>query len=308
MCLFRLFNKRVCIWLACLACAVLLKGQNVEVGAVETLPLPDVPATLREPTERANYIVGHFWDAMEWSDTLRSHQRDFMEQNFSNYISVFPYAEEVVREEAVTELLKKAEADGGAYRLLADVADHYLYDVSSPMYNEDYYILFAEKVSQSALMGEAERLRIARRLEMAKKNRPNMKAMDFSYITREGKRSALHKTKVENFLLLVFYDPECEHCKEVMNELKSSPLLTVKVKEGSVAVLAVYADGDKELWEETADGLPKEWTVSFGSDDIVEKGLYSMRVMPTMYLLDSQHRVVLKDPSLAVLLDYLRKQ
>ena len=308
MFLFCQFKKRLCFWIVCFACAVSLKGQDVEAGAVEALPLPNVPSTLREPMARANYIVGHFWDAMEWGDTLRSHQRNFMEQNFSNYISVFPYAEEAVRAEAVEDLLKKVEEDEGAYRLLADVADHYLYDVSSPVYNEEYYILFAEKVSQSALMGDAERLRIAQRLEMAKKNRPNTKATDFSFITREGKRSALHKTKVENFLLLVFYDPECDHCKEVMNELKGSPLLMVKMKEGTAAVLAVYADGDKELWEETADLLPKEWTVAFGSNDIVEKGLYSLRVMPTMYLLDSQHRVVLKDPSLAALLDYLRKQ
>lgn len=276
--------------------------------SIETLPLPHVPTTLREPTARANYIISHFWDAMDFGDTSRSHNRNFMEQNFSNYISVFPYAADTVRTEAVAVLMAKAEANKEAYQLLADIADHYLYDPDSPMYNEDYYILFAEQMVHSPLMKEAEQSRMTRRLEMAQKNRPNTKATDFSFLTRQGKRSTLHKTRPDNLLLLVFYDPDCTHCQEVMSEMQRSPLLTVKVKERDVTVLAVYADGDKELWEKTADSLPDNWTVAFGSDDIEEKGLYSLRAMPTLYLLDRNHQVILKDPPLPALLDYLRKE
>ena len=101
------------------------------------LPLPDVPATLREPAERAAFIIGHFWDAMDFGDTLRSRDAAFMEQNFSNFISVFPYAAAEAQRAAVGSLLRRAEADSDAYVLLADIAEKYLYEPNSPMLAED---------------------------------------------------------------------------------------------------------------------------------------------------------------------------
>ena len=56
------------------------------------LSLPDVPPSLTAPEERAAYIIAHFWDGMDFGDTLRCRDRAFMEQNFVNYLSLFPHA------------------------------------------------------------------------------------------------------------------------------------------------------------------------------------------------------------------------
>ena len=49
-------------------------------GNVRKLPLPEVPSMLTVPEERAEYIIGHFWDGVDFADTLRSHDRLFMER------------------------------------------------------------------------------------------------------------------------------------------------------------------------------------------------------------------------------------
>lgn len=61
-------------------------------GSPRELPLPEVPALLTAPEERAAYVLEHFWDGMDFRDTLRSRDRLFMEQCFVNFLSLFPHA------------------------------------------------------------------------------------------------------------------------------------------------------------------------------------------------------------------------
>ena len=290
-----------------ICCCYLLSASATNQAAADSipeLPLPNVPTTLRTPTDRANYIIQHFWDAMEFGDTIRSHNKMFMEQNFSNFISVFPYAEEEARKHAVETLLGKAETDSTGYVLLKDVTEKYLYEPNSPMLSEEFYILFLEQLVKSPILGEYGRQRAYRQLDAACKNRPGMTAADFAYTTREGYKTTLHKTDSQGDLLLIFYDPDCEHCKEVMSELQTEKMLS----DGKVKVLAIYSDEDYELWKRTAGLLPKEWTVGYDGGMLQENGSYVLRAMPTLYLLDREKKVILKDVQPAQLLLMLQKQ
>ena len=230
-----------------------------------------------------------------------------MEQNFSNFISVFPYAEEEARKRAVETLLRKAEADSAGYVLLRDVTEKYLYEPNSPMLSEEFYILFLERQVNSPILGEQGTLRLHRQLDAARKNRPGMTAADFAYTTREGNNTTLHQTDTEGELLLIFYDPDCEHCKEVMSELQTDKTLSEAVALGKMKVVAIYSDEDHELWKRTAGLLPKEWTVGYDGGTLQENGAYVLRAMPTLYLLDREKKVILKDVQPAQLL-YLLHQ
>ena len=259
------------------------------------LPLPALSDTLRQPVDRANYLIAHFWDALDLSDTARVYRLDFIEQNFSNFISVFPIADGKGRENAVGRLLKKAESDSKFYRLLMDTAEKYLFEPNSPMMSEEFYIVFLEQTVNSPLLTEYAKVRLRQQLIVARKNRPGMKAADFSYINRDGKRKSLHKTPTEGDMLLIFYDPDCEHCKEVMASLLENQLLSNAVGSGELSVLAVYSGDERELWEKTAVQLPAEWTVGYESGLMQEQGLFVLRAMPTLYLLSKDKHVVVKD-------------
>lgn len=280
---------------------------SVVADSIPELPLPNVPTTLRTPGERANYIITHFWDAMEFGDTIRSHNRMFMEQNFSNFISVFPYAEEEVRQKAIETLLGKAETDSIGYVLLKDIAEKYLYEPDSPMMSEEFYILFLERFIKSPILGEHGALRLYRQLDAARKNRPGMTAANFSYTTREGTSTTLHQTDTNGELLLIFYDPDCEHCKEVTGELQKDKTLSEAIAAGKIKVLAIYSDEDYNLWKRTAGLLPKEWTVGYDGGTLQENGSYVLRTMPTLYLLDREKKVIAKDIQPAQLLNLLHQ-
>lgn len=265
-------------------------------GAIRELPLPDVPPSLTAPEERAAYITAHFWDGMDFGDTLRCRDRAFMEQNFVNYLSLFPHAGPETLPPHIERLLERAAADSTCLDLVNDLAEHYLDDPNSPMRNEEYYILFLEGMLRLPGLSEAERLRPAYRLEMARKNRPGTTATDFAYTDRHGNRRTLHATWGKR-LLLLFYDPACSHCSQILDGLRASAVIACLIANKDLSVLAVYTEGDRRLWDETKASLPWEWTVAIDESRIVERELYALPAMPVIYLLDGQKTVLLKDPS-----------
>ena len=273
------------------------------------LALPVVPATLRTPPARAAYIVRHFWDAMDFSDTLRSRNRDFMEQNFVNCLSLFPIADTTALAPAVATLVGRAQTDAGALSLLAETAEKYLYEQDSPLFNEEYYLLFADAFV-AAPLPHTKRLRIEAQCTAMRKNRVGTPAADFSFETRDGQRLRLSEAAQGRPMLLLFYDPDCDHCMQTIAELSGSELLNGAVARGDLVVVAVYAgfDGnDRASWLRTLDRLPSAWTVGFDNGTIYTRDLYVLRNLPALYLLDASRRVVLKDTTPARLFEYFRK-
>lgn len=273
------------------------QGPAADTVVSSELPLPEVPPTLTVPSERAAYILSHFWDALDFRDTLRSRNARFMEQNVVNWLSLFPHADLEALPPCIDGCLTNAAKDKDAFRLFGNIVERYLNDPNSPMRNEDYYMLYLEGVLRLPGLAEEDRLRPAYQLETARKNRPGSLATDFSYLTREGKSGRLRDTAPGKRLLLLFYDPACVHCTETLKELHHSPVLERLMADQSLSVLAVYAEGDRGLWDRTKASLPGEWMVAMDTEGIVERELYALPAMPVIYLLERDKTVLLKDPT-----------
>lgn len=275
------------------------------IAQTPELPLPQVPASLREPAARAAYIIEHFWDAMDFSDRSRTLDDAFMEQTFSNFVSVFPYAAEDARRRAAERVMKAASVDREAYLKLAAVAEKYLWETDSPLKSEDFYIPFLEHIAASLPAGDYAAIRYRYQLEAARKNRPGALASDFAYVDRTGRSAMLRKTPAKGRMLLIFYDPDCEHCQDVMASLRDDAALSQMVADGGLKVLALSVSDDRALWEQTARQLPEAWTVGIVTSDILETQRYVLRSMPTLYLLDADKRIILKEPSVAEVVEYM---
>jgi len=286
---------------SCETCRKAADNQRAKTTGVYSaieLPLPEVPSDLTAPAERAGYIMEHFWDGMDFGDTLRSHDFMFMELNLVNFMSLFPHGDEQACSRSIGSLLGKTAADTVAFNLVTDIMERYLDDPNSPMRDENSYILYLEELLRQPGLSEYDRIRPAYKLATARKNRPGMTATDFAYIDRSGHRQTLHSTAADRGLLLLFYDPDCGHCSEILRQVSESAVITGCIGRNELAVLAVYTEGNRELWEKTKSSMPQEWTVGFDTDSIVERELYSIPAMPVMYLLDSDKKVLLKDTSL----------
>lgn len=260
------------------------------------MPLPAIPAALTRPHDRAAYLLRHFWDALDFTDIAMSRDRAFMEQNFANFASVFPHADTADVAAAVEILLRRAEADKPACLLLADIAEKYLWEYDSPLRDDSYCMLFMEEVLRSQALNSYEKIRPAYLLSEARKNRAGTQAADFGYTDRQGNRGTLHGTDGA-LLMIVFYDPECAHCMEVIESLSNDGAIRSAVESGALAILAVFADGETAEWQKRV--VPEGWDDVLDTTGVQEHELYSFRQLPAIYLLDSDKTVLAKETDAA---------
>lgn len=261
----------------------------------EVLAMPEVPQGM-DKRETLAYLINHFWDNLDFDDTARTHNKAFMEQNFANFAFFINGSKDpVMKREGVKRLMERAAADKDVYTLISEIAEIYLYSPDSPLFDEDSYLPFLEILSQSELLPEAERGRKAFLFEAESKNRQGTKASCFSFATREGETMNLKDVDVKEKMLLIFYNPDCENCHRVMGMLGADPFIEEKIKNGRLTVVAIYSGDDTKLWERDARNLPKDWIVGHEPGIIDEEEIYFFREFPSIYLLDADKTILIKN-------------
>lgn len=261
-------------------------------------PFPEIPATLTEPEARKVWLLTHYWEQFDFADTTLVNNRDVTEQGFVNFIALL--ADGTTPEELTRESLENWCAGfvgkEHARQVLTQTADSYLFNPNSPFYNEGLYGLYLETMLGVLPQTDAVRSSYQFKLELVRRNNPGDRATDFTYYLPDGTRRTLAATPTKNDrLLLMFYDPECESCHEVLLQMAADTALAEAVRAGKLSVLAVYTEGNDEAWRKALPDLPKGWTVGIDHEAVKTGALYDLKAMPSLYLLDGQKTVLLKD-------------
>ena len=93
----------------------------------------------------------------------------------------------------------------------------------------------------------------------------------------------------------MIYNPDCGTCKQTMHFLNTSVVIKNGVNKG-LKVLCIYTEEDKEMWLDKMDMIPTFAIAGHNADGAIWKeSLYDLKAMPTLYLLDKDKKVILKD-------------
>lgn len=253
--------------------------------------LPQIPPVLTSPGERASYLVAHYWDGFDFSDTTLISRPEITEQAFADFLDVLPHVSPDESVKALRRLMASASADRSMLMYFADLAEKYLYDPNSPFRNEEFYIPVLEYIVSSPDLAEVYKIRPRYRLELALKNRPGDVAVDFAYTLPDGKGGRLSEVKSE-YTVLFFNNPDCADCISTKAFIAGSALFGKLLAAKRLTVVAVYPDGDLSLWKKTT--YPPAW-INGSNPALSGARLYDLKAMPTLYLLDRNKRVILKD-------------
>ena len=274
--------------------------EQVQPRSTRTFKIPDVPMSITDESERITYLARHFWDNIDYSNNVYA-DNDNTEQAFADYLMVLnnlPDMKAVAN--TVTAMMKRLETEATPemYEYITGLYEKYLYDPNSPYRSEEIYITVLESIVANPKLEEIEKVRPESQLRMAKKNRPGDKAFDFSYRTAQGKSGSLYGVKAD-YLLVFFYNLGCPACKEVragLAEVFAEPGMAALLSSGRLKVLAVYPDEDMTEWDKYVEDIPAEWINAYDpAQEINKNELYDLRAIPSLYLLDKDKKVMLKD-------------
>ena len=239
------------------------------------------------------------WNGYDFADSTEAN-RDKGEQLFSNFICALQYADSLSASIAVSSFYGRAYACESSREWCNAIVDHYLVNPDSPFRNDVVYAHFLSAFI-SHCDDDAQLSRARYMLDLVSRNQPGAKAADFSFVDRNGTTGNLYSLE-SDFILLIFNDPACDRCQEVMPALLADPLLA---SEG-LLVLSVYPYDDAALWRECATPMPGNWLdVHDAGSEIIDGRLYHLPAMPSLYLLDSEKNVLLKDAPLQFVRDVL---
>ena len=74
-------------------------------------------------------------------------------------------------------------------------------------------------------------------------------------------------------------------------------------------VLSIYPDEELDEWKKHRNDFAKEWTNGYDKELVIKnKNLYDLRAIPTLYLLDKNKTVLLKDATLQKVEQYLAER
>lgn len=197
---------------------------------------------------------------------------------------------------------KKSGDAAGAFRMLDPLVQRYFYDPNSPLRDEDIYAPYAGVMASCEALEQAQRDKFADECRRCNLNRRGSVAADFGFVTLGGRQYRLHGIKAD-YTILFFSNPGCTACKEIIEALNTTPEVEAAINEGRVAVVNVYIDEDVKAWRDYAPIYPERWYNGLDNTGAVRLDeLYDVRAIPSLYLLDEQKRVLLKDTTLEKLM------
>lgn len=273
---------------------------------MDAFPYPAMPDTLRTVPERAQYLMRHYWDGIDFGDTTLIQRQNVTEIGFVNFIDLLPRVDSVFAAEGVAAFGRRVYSEGVPHTVrayYADLASRYLDSQDSPMRNERSYIMLLEALASAVCNTDnvtADGYRYL--VSNLRKNQTGHRAADFKLVDRKGNRRTLYGLESE-YTVLFFYDPDCDNCHRIAAQLANEPLL---VSDQRIKVLAIYADADTDAWKAHSAPFPQTWTDGHSPDgEVASRQIYFIRSFPSIYLLDSQKRVILKDVTAEQLIEKL---
>lgn len=293
-------------------------GKTAEENPYRDFPSCQAPSVYTERAEILDYMCSHFWDKYLAGDgptdslAILGVLRPDVEQSLANYIGMLDMIPMDKAQKSLgglfeaVELKQDSQQDSSLFFLrFTELLARYLYDPNSPLRSEDFFLPVARGLAASRHTRDDMRPGYAYQAQMCAINQYGQKVPDFNFKDISGRSHHLYEVKGEN-ILLFFSNPGCPACREIMDELGSLGCLDELIGSGRLAVVSMYIDDELDEWRAYEPNYPRNWVRGYNYDKTIrEEQIFDIRAIPSLYLLDSDFRVLMKDVPTDRVLNYL---
>lgn len=252
------------------------------------------------------------------------------EEAFGMYAQLLKVSAPKTVESSVQELFANLDslALQGERRPLLEVmkrVEHYFYDPNSPVLDEEIYLSALNGILAAQSLSEIDKMQYEYQHRICSLNRVGTPGADFAFRQLvSGNRlpdsnsqmysptppkgyadKTLYKNVKSEYTLLFFNNPDCSACGEILDAIMNSPL-TEMVQQKRLAIVAMYIDEDLSAWARNREKYPTEWIYAFDHKLVLrDNNIYGLRAIPSLYLLDKDKRVILKDATVDMVINAL---
>ena len=267
---------------------------------------PELPEGGTDSLFPYNYYKQHFFDFVDFSDERLLRTPVFHER-------LFKYMNKVILQHpdslisGADRVLKLASANDEVFKYtLVSMLNKY----ASPkiMGQDAVYVHLVENYYATGKATWIDSTLLYRITEQAKDMKPLLlgkPAPNFRLRNLAGRYVSLYETKAE-YTILVFWDPDCGHCKKKMPKLK--PMVD-RLEGFDIKVHAVNTESDTKLWREFLDkyDMHENWiNVEDTGFNNYFRQHYDISSTPNIYLLDKDKKIIAKKLTIIQLEQFIR--
>lgn len=263
------------------------------------------PVTHEDSIENYHYYKTHYWDGITFMDERILRTPFFLPRFERYYREVVVQVPDSIIKEADYQLLLARSCPEMYKFLLNWLTDEYI----SPKYmgHDAVFVHLFNKYHSKGLtpwLNEKQHETISRRAYMLMANLIGEQAANLQMIDTAGKLTPLYSVDAD-YTVVVFWDPNCGHCKEEVPRVDS--IYRANWKQHNVKIYGVLSadskDEVKSAWtkyiEEHNIG---EWINVYQTKAMKEAEeaagqwgyhqLFDITTTPTLYLLDKEKRII----------------
>ena len=289
-----------------------------------SFPMASIPMYVNDQEEAQKYMAQNYWDnffrieldGKEVGDAVHGVYVNSFEGAFGGYARLASMLGAEVMEGPIAELFQNLDSlalNGERKPLLTvmELMERYFYDPNSPVLDEEMYLRALDGILACKSLSDTDKMQYEYQHRICSLNRTGTPASDFKFrqMAAGGKMKdgSLYDIKGD-YTLIFFNNPGCHACGEILEAIVNSPVKEM-VSNGKVKVLAMYIDEDLKAWKENRSKFPQEWIYAHDHNMILrDNNIYGLRAIPSMYLLDKEKRVILKDAPVGKVISYLLEQ
>ena len=285
----------------------IIKNDSASMLALffKTVKRPELPQSIKPNTAEAFYYTkDHFWDDATFADSRLLHT-PFFDPKVDEYFKYYVSAQSDSISDEVNYMLLSSRTNKDMFQyLLGKFTDKY---INPEIMGQDKVFLFLFEnyyaKGDTAWLKPEQRKFIFNRAYSLMANQIGEPAPVLDLTDTAGKTHSLYKEQ-GSFTFVVFWDPNCSHCKIEVPRVDS--IYQAKWKKEGVKVFAVNtSDAAVPAWKDfIKENKLNDWTNVYQTkedktaDEVASRAnyrqLYDVYQTPTMYLLDKDKRIIAK--------------
>lgn len=261
---------------------------------------PVAPDTCTTIESRCNYSVQHFWDKCELTKPFAQENDSLLMEAMLTYFEIMKAGANVnVSLGSVRSLMFKSQANHDNFLKLASMAEFILFYHDTDVV-DDLYITFAQSVVDANWVKKELRNHYSEQIKRLNTSKLGEPLLDFEYTSITGARRHLTDNRTDGATLYVvmFSDSGTGSSIERMR-LSTDIAFSQFVDQGRIKVINIVAGDIPKQWDADSQGYSKQWEVGASKE---VSGKLDMRIMPCLYVLDEEFRVIAKNKTV----DYMK--
>ncbi|WP_233379003.1 DUF5106 domain-containing protein [Maribellus sp. CM-23] len=274
--------------------------KTVSAQQEKQFPKISIPEIIPQ-NDKINYLAAHYWDNFNFQDTAFLAHPAVLSKALASYLQVLSMANSEISDASWHHFLERIQASRPMFSYFSAGLKSYLYHPDSPFRNEDYYLAVLNTLIASPKTSWSEKERAKREKQSLLKNKVGTLAADVVYTLASGKTGRISDS-LTPYTLLLFYNPGCHACEETLAFLKQSQVINSALSEKELTLIAIYPDEDVSTWRNYCANIRASWINGYDKNTrILKEELFDLRAIPSLYLLDANKTVLLKDAPASVI-------